>query len=179
MGTDLESKGQAKLLGECSFELDSIMASLSQTEGLGVKKPLKFTRSQGGNIVTVGRFVATFKIMGDYNPGEFEGERPPDSQIMKSIIDIDKPLPSAEFGLAKWLIRVHARCAIGAPSTATGFPSLFLEIGWSQYKHEDPSAMTMVDSGVIEQNRHPLWNEELLLNNPAESDKPCIISCKL
>lgn len=174
VGTDLESKGEAKLLGECSFEIDSILASLVESEGVDVKKQLKFTRSQGGNIVTVGRFVATFKVAGDYNQGRVENKQPADlkrSQV-KAIADSDHMFPPVDFGFAKWRVRVCARCAIGAPSNSTGFPSLTLEAGWSQYKHEDPSSLTIVNTRIIEENRHPMWNEEILLNNPAESDKP-------
>lgn len=169
---DLDSKGQAKLLGECSFELDSILASLIESEGVGVKKPLKLTRSQGGNIVTVGRFLATFKVVGDYNPEELPQSSDIKKSQLKSMMDLTHELPPIDFGFSKWRVRVGAYCAIGAPSAAAKFPSLALETGWSQYKHEEPSAFTMISTGVIEENRHPVWNEELVMNNPTESDKP-------
>jgi len=171
LGSELEAKGKAKLLGECSFELDSILASLLKPEG--VKRPLKFTRSQPGNIVTVGRFSATFKIIGDYNPERLVQVSDIKKSQLETQIEITHPLPDIDFGFSKYRIRVSARCAIGAPSTPEGFPSLILETGWSQYKHEEPSSLTMVSTKVIEENKHPVWNEEILLNNPTESDKPC------
>ncbi len=177
IGTDLEDKGQAKLLGECNFELDSILASLVDVAGLGVKKALKFTRTQSEKVVTVGRFVANFKVVGDYNAEDEEKEGAERKLEPKAMVDIDRALPAADFGLAKWRVRVDARCAIGGPLNAVskdGFPSLYLQIGWTQYKQEEPSTLSLLQTCVVDDNRHPIWNEQLLFNNPAESDKPCI-----
>jgi hypothetical protein len=178
LGTDLELKGQAKLLGECVFELDSIIASLTDTVGLGVKKALKFTRAQAGKSVTVGRFVATFKVVGDYNTEE-DHVADPDAKANepKAMVDIDRALPASDFGMAKWRVRTDIRCGVGGPLNAVtkdGFPSLFVQIGWTQYKNEEPSTLSIIQSGVVEDNRHPIWNEQLLYNNPPESDKPCM-----
>jgi len=151
------------------------LASLIDSEGVGVKKVLKFTRTQADKTVTVGRFLAAFKIVGDYNAGSAEGEYEP-FKNSKVPTDIDRTLPSIEFGLSKWRVRVDARCCIGGPLNVVakdGFPSLFIQTGWSQYKHEEPSSLTLIESSVSEDNRNPIWNEQLLLNNPAESDRPC------
>eukprot|EP00830_Metopus_es_P015123 TRINITY_DN4251_c0_g1_i2.p1 TRINITY_DN4251_c0_g1~~TRINITY_DN4251_c0_g1_i2.p1 ORF type:complete len:500 (+),score=89.87 TRINITY_DN4251_c0_g1_i2:417-1916(+) len=91
------------------------------------------------------------------------------------MVDIDRALPASDFGTAKWRIRVDARCAIGGPLNAVtkdGFPSLYLQIAWTQYKQEEPSSLSLIQTGVVDDNRHPIWNEQLLYNNPPESDKP-------
>ena len=176
IGTELETKGQAKLLGECKFDLDTILASLIDSVGVGVKKALKFTRMQGDKTVTVGRFVVDFQIAGDYNAGEAEGLRSGiENRELKAMADIDRVLPACDFGLNKWRVRIDARCAVGCPLNLIakdGFPSMFMQIGWSQYKHEEPSTLNIVETSLIEENRHPIWNEQILLNNPGESDKP-------
>lgn len=179
MGTELEKKGQAKLLGECVFELDTILASLADDVGVGIKKALKFTRTQGDKTVTVGRFVASFQIVGDYNSeeGKEQTKMTFKSNEPKAVADIDHALPENDFGSARWRIRVDARCATGCPvdpSLGGKAPSIFMQIGWTQYKQDDPSSLTMIQSSIIEESRYPVWNEQLLFNNPPESDKPCI-----
>ena len=177
MPVDPENKGQAKILGECDFDLESILNELVESEGLPVKRSLKFGRDQGGNLVTVGRFVATFKIQGDFNPLESEGSYLMESKrkLLSSIVDIDRELPQSEFGLNKWRVRIHARCAINAPSDKLGAPSLFMEGGWSQYKNEDPISISMICTETIDDNRHPIWNQELFLIGPPRVDKPCML----
>ncbi len=168
-----DGRGQAKLLGECEFQLDTILPSLVGSVGVGVKKPLKFARSQGDKTLTVGRFVATFKIRGEYNPeGESIKSRP---QEPNAVSDIDRVLPSADFGAVRWRLRIDARCATGGPLNAVtkaGFPSLYLQFGWVQYKKDSPSTETVAQSSVLDDTRSPVWNEQLLFANPAEADKP-------
>ena len=176
----MEKKGQAKLLGESVFELDTILASLGDSVGVGIKKALKFSRSQGDKTVTVGRFVATFQIVGDYNTEENK-ESPQQSKMnepQQQVQDIDRQLPDPDFGSARWRIKIGAHCATNAPVNAEAggrAPSIFLQIGWTQYKQDDPSTLTMIKSNVVEESRHPVWNDLLLFNNPPESDKPCIL----
>ena len=60
---DLETKGQAKLLGECVLELGPLTAPLTDISGLGVRQNLKFVRKSGDKEVTVGRFVVQIKLV--------------------------------------------------------------------------------------------------------------------
>lgn len=151
---------------------------MSDSVGVGIKKALKFTRTQADKAVTVGRFIATFQVVGEYNTEEGKEQISPNIKESKAAIDIDHKLPSTEFGSARWRIRVDARAASGAPLIASQegrAPSLFLQLGWTQYKQDDPSTLSMIQTSAVEENRHPIWNEQLLYNNPPESDKPCIV----
>ena len=161
---------QRKLLGECTFELHSVLKELIEFEGSSKEESLKFTRLQGENLVTVGRFVADFKIQKD----EIEAEEYPHymkPKQLKAIIDIDRELPKADFGLTIWRIRMCLRCAVGAHLESYGLPSLFMEAGWSKYKEDDIDSNTVIRTEIIYDNRHPMWNEELLF--PSSLDNPC------
>ena len=60
---ELNSKGQARLLGECKLELGPILPSLLDYSGIGIRQSLKFTRISGDKEVTVGRFIANLKLV--------------------------------------------------------------------------------------------------------------------
>ena len=85
-------------------------------------------------------------------------------------------LPSAAFGLGvRWRLRVDIRSGIDAPlnkTTRDGLPSMYVEVGWSKYKQQLPSLANIVSSSVVEHNQHPLWNQQILYNNPNEADEP-------
>lgn len=78
-------------------------------------------------------------------------------------------------------MRVDLRCALDAPlnrTTQQGLPSCyagktmiyeyFVEFGWSLYEHTDPDEYNKIMSVLVENTRHPHWNQELLFNNPPE-----------
>jgi hypothetical protein len=70
----------------------------------------------------------------------------------------------------KWRIRVDFRAAVDFPlnRTSGGLPSAYIELGWSLYEQTEPDEYTKVMSALVEQNRHPHWNQQLLFNNPAD-----------
>ena len=57
-----KGKGQARLLGECMLDVGPLGAALNDIHGAGVRQHLKFTRTQEGSSVTVGRFLVSLKI---------------------------------------------------------------------------------------------------------------------
>ena len=78
------------------------------------------------------------------------------------------PLPPEEPNF-KWRVRVDLRCALDAPLSAPEvMPSCYAEVGWSLYENAEPDEYNKVMSVMCENTRHPHWNQELLLNNPAE-----------
>ena len=64
MGNDLETKGQARLLGESVVDLGPLTGSLTDISQTGVRQLLKFSRTQNGKVVTVGRFIVQLKLVG-------------------------------------------------------------------------------------------------------------------
>jgi hypothetical protein len=71
----------------------------------------------------------------------------------------------------KWRVRVDLRCALDAPlnrTTQNGLPSCYAEFGWSLYEHTDPDEFNKIMSVLVENTRHPHWNQQLLFHNPPE-----------
>ena len=97
----------------------------------------------------------------------------------KKAISQVHPLPAEEPNF-KWRVRVQLRCALDAPlnrTTQQGLPSCFggklrllslVEFGWSLYEHTDPDEYSKIMSVLVENTRHPHWNQELLFHNPPE-----------
>jgi len=63
---ELESKGQARLLGDCVLEMGPLMPSINDIYGIGVRQQLAFARRRDDKEVAVGRFTCSLKIVGDY-----------------------------------------------------------------------------------------------------------------
>jgi len=99
-----ESKGQARILGECILELQPLMSQLNDVYGVGVRQQLAFGRRRDGNDVTVGRFSVQLKIVGDYlakfenfDGAKLSGPRKANGQVH---------LMPAEEPQFKWRVRV-------------------------------------------------------------------------
>lgn len=60
---DMESKGQARLLGDCILELGPSMPSLNDVYGVGVRQSLAFVRRRDDKDVVVGRFTCLLKLV--------------------------------------------------------------------------------------------------------------------
>lgn len=52
-----------RILGECSLDLSPFALQPSETYNLPIRQQLKFVRSRDGKEVTVGRFIASIKIV--------------------------------------------------------------------------------------------------------------------
>lgn len=63
---ELESKGQARLLGDCVLEMGPLMPSINDIYGIGVRQQLAFARRRDDKEVVVGRFTCSLKLVGDY-----------------------------------------------------------------------------------------------------------------
>lgn len=71
----------------------------------------------------------------------------------------------------KWRIWVDLRAALDFPlnwASSGGLPASYCELGWSLYEQTEPDEYTKILSVLVEQNRHPHWNQQLLFNNPAD-----------
>ena len=127
MGNDLETKGQARLLGECVLELGPLTEALTDISQTGVRQLLKFTRIQNGKQVTVGRFIVQLKVV--------SGEEMPLDDTQKHIAqkldqEIFHALPHSQmkkdFG---WRVKVDVRCGVDMPlnrTTSSSLPTTFV-----------------------------------------------------
>lgn len=169
---DLESKGQARLLGECHLELGPLTAPLTDISGTGVRQHVKFTRQQfNGNSkepkeVAVGKCVLNLKLVG-------EQLFPIDQQVDLKPLEFDDifhPLPVSDpFMDFIWRLRVDIRSAVDLPlnrTTPTGLPSCYAEVGWVLYNDSVPDENSIFMTSIIESNRHPIWNQQFLIPNP-------------
>lgn len=81
-----KERGQARLLGQCVLELGPLAPVLSDIRGAGTKQNLKFVRDHEGQVVTVGRFLVSLKLIPQQNvPIEIVGN-----------MDIFHPLPAVD-----------------------------------------------------------------------------------
>jgi len=60
---EMESKGQARLLGDCVMEMGPLMPSLNDIYGVGVRQSLAFLRRRDDKEVVVGRFTCILKLV--------------------------------------------------------------------------------------------------------------------
>lgn len=166
---DYEQKGQARLLGDCLLELGPLIPSLTDIHGIGVRRALEFCRTRDGSEVTVGRFTVLLKLVGEYMT-QYPGLEGTNLTGPKKALGEMHLLPPEDSNF-KWRIRADIRAAIDFPLnrvTPGGLPSCYVELGWSMYEQTEPDEYTKIMSVLVEKNRHPHWNQQLLFNNPAE-----------
>lgn len=60
---DNGSKQSTRVLGECSLDLSPFALQPTEAYNLPIRQQLKFTKSKDGKEVTVGRFIASIKIV--------------------------------------------------------------------------------------------------------------------
>lgn len=154
-------RGQARLLGECVLELGPLAAALTDVRGAGIRQHLRFIRTQEGKQVTVGRFLVQLKLIP-------QGEMPEIDPRAEDLLyhPLPVPDPGAEF---VWRVRVDFRCALDVPMSTTAsssLPSPYLEFGWSHYSEQRPADNDVIRSVVIQRNKHPVWNQQVLFINP-------------
>jgi len=69
-----------------------------------------------------------------------------------------------------WRIRVDVRCGVDMPlnsASPSRMPSIYAEVCWSEsifYESLDP--LTLQYTCIVKENRHPNWNQQLLVTNP-------------
>ena len=56
-------KQNVRGLGECSLDLSPFALQPTETYNLPIRQQLKFTRTAEGREITVGRFIASIKIV--------------------------------------------------------------------------------------------------------------------
>ena len=165
----MKNKGQARLLGDWVLELGPLIPSLTDIHGIGVRRALEFSRTKDGSEVTVGRFTVLLKLVGEYMT-QYPGLEGTNLTGPKKSFGEIHLLPPEDSNF-KWRIRADIRAAIDFPLnrvTPGGLPSWYVEIGWSLYEQTEPDEYTKIMSVLVEKNRHPHWNQQLLFNNPSE-----------
>ena len=61
--TGQSGKQSTRTLGECSLDLSPFALQPTETYNLPIRQQLKFVRSKEGKEATVGRFIASIKIV--------------------------------------------------------------------------------------------------------------------
>lgn len=163
----MEKKGSARILGECVLDVGPLIPALSDISGVGVRQSLKFLRVKDGKELTVGRFIISLRLVSDsYPTGAIAG-------TAYSGPPVEAHIPEGK-GTFRWRVRVDFRGAMDVPATthsASGLPSCYMECGWSSLPSNGPSPSHVVASAVIDSNRHPVWNQQMLLHNPPEASE--------
>ena len=159
-----EAKGVAKLLGECILDLNPLTKLLNDINDVPVKQSLEFVRRQGEKDGVVGRFNVTLRLLSDKITVDDEAEATgindgitllPEMDVVRSFV---------------WRMRVDVRSGVNLPfnrTTEGGLPSYYCEMGWTMYSNRDINLAESVRSTIIESNRHPIWNHQLLYYPPS------------
>mmetsp|Transcript_34749 Transcript_34749/g.40638 ORF Transcript_34749/g.40638 Transcript_34749/m.40638 type:complete len:858 (-) Transcript_34749:61-2634(-) len=166
-------QGQARLLGECDVDLGPLTPSLTDISGTGVRQMLKFTRMQNDKPVVVGRFIVLLKLVGEETiPIEDDKEK-----RFKDLnaSDIFHPLPQNDPTMDfNWRLRVEVRSAADMPmnravNSTKGLPTCMAEVGWTLYDQQPPDDLALQFTNSVENNRHPIWNQQFFILNPPNS----------
>ncbi|KRX05194.1 C2 domain [Pseudocohnilembus persalinus] len=165
---DLESQGQAKLLGECTLDVSEFKEVLEDMHSTGVRRQLKFSRITGDREVGVGRFIANLKLLQEQIiPVEEHDFKPLEKDEI--FHELPKPDPFYDF---QWRVRVDIRSATDIPLnriSPSGLPSTYCNIGYTLYDGNQPDNYHLDSTSLIESNRHPIWNKQFLITNPETS----------
>ena len=161
-----KEKGQARLLGDSVLELGPLAPVLTDIRGAGTRQHLKFVREHEGQIVTVGRYLVTLRLVPIQNmPIESMGE-----------VDIFHPLPAVDpFQEFLWRVRVDFRSAFDVPlnsMSTTGLPSPYMEFGWSHYVQQKPGENETEKTIIIPNSKNPMWNYQLLFYSKETITQP-------
>ena len=169
MGNNLETKGEARIIGESILELGPLTAHLTEISGSGIRQPLRFTRNKNGKEQMVGKFVVMLKLVN-------EGQMPQEEEKFHKadVSDIFHQLPNSDPTI-DWRVKCDIRCGVDLPlnrNTKTGLPTCFVELGWTLYDKQPPDDLKLQMTNLVENNRHPIWNQQFYIKNPPGTVKP-------
>lgn len=161
---DPESKGQAKLLGEAILELAPLTNNLNSINEVPIKQRIELMRKQGDSNAVVGRLNITLHLIAD----QIEQD---DEMIEAAANDGVRLLPEMDvLRNFVWRIRADVRSAANLPfnhTTQSKLPSCYVEMGWTMYSHKDLNMAEAVRSAIVESNRFPIWNHQVLYYPPS------------
>ena len=129
-----------------------------------MRQSLKFLRIKDGKEVTVGRFIISLRLVSD----SYLKPSPAGANEYSLAPPLHPEIPDEKASF-RWRVRADFRGALDVPVTsksASGLPSCYMECGWSSLPSNGPSPSHIVASGVVDSNRHPVWNQQMLLHNP-------------
>ncbi|MCQ2818064.1 MAG: hypothetical protein MJ252_12430 [archaeon] len=154
--------GQAKLLGENLLELGLYTNELTNVRGDPHKVIVELYRKVGAQNAIVGKLYVSLKLLDEVIVRDDLQEKTMDDQTQL--------LPAMEFTRKfVWRLRVHVRSAVNLPfntTTESKMPSAYVEIGWTMYENSDINQADAVRTPCIDNNRSPIWNQELLFYPP-------------
>lgn len=162
-------KVSTKVLGECSLDLSPFALQPSEVYHLPIRQQLKFVRSKDGKEVTVGRFIASIKIVSEDSLPKYV-EDLEQKKIEKN--EYYAPLPDFDETMSfDWRVRVEIREALNIPLTDGMVPQVSVEVGWSEYKDAMPEEKRIVRSDTLNTS-HPEWHQTMLISNPPHIKDP-------
>ena len=162
-----DGTGQAKLLGENIVELAPLTGDLTNIANSPIKQRVDLYRKMGDKNAIVGKLNIQLKLLNEIIVPEDIKE--------KTNNDMTQLLP--EMGFTKkfvWRLRIDVRSAVNLPfnkTTEIKMPSAYVEVGWSMYENTDINQVEAVRTPCIENNRFPIWNQELLFYPPSSLTK--------
>lgn len=161
---NISGKGKAQLLGEAILELAPLTKDLVNIQEIPVKQRLEFLRRQGDNIAVVGRMNITLHLLAQ----QIEND---DELIETGYNDGVRLLPNMDIlQNFVWRMRVDVRSAVNLPfnhTTESKLPSCYVEMGWTMYPHKDINMAEATRSAIVENNRFPIWNHQVLYYPPS------------
>ena len=160
--------GQAKLLGENTLELAPLTGALTNIANAPIKQRVELYRKMGDKNAIVGKLTVQLRLLNEIVV--------PDDIQEKTANDQTQLLPAMDFTQNfVWRLRVFVRSAVNLPfnqTTEKNLPSCYVELGWTMYEIDDINQVEAVRTPCIEDNRFPIWNQELLYYPPANLTKP-------
>ena len=160
---DKNGTGQAKLLGENKLELAPLTGDLTNIANAPITKNIELFRKRGDKNAVVGKLIVQLRLLNEIIV--------PDDIKEKTQNDQTQLLPEMDFTKKFiWRLRIDVRSAVNLPfnkTTEKNLPSSYVEIGWTMYENTDINQVTAVRTPCIEDNRFPIWNQQLLFYPPS------------
>ena len=162
-----DGTGQAKLLGENIVELAPLTGDLTNIANSPINQRVDLYRKMGDKNAVVGKLNIQLRLLNEIIVPEDIKE--------KTNNDMTQLLPEMDFTKKfVWRLRIDVRSAVNLPlnqTTENKMPSAYVEVGWTMYENTDINQVEAVRTPCIENNRFPIWNQELLFYPPSSLTK--------
>ena len=158
-----DGTGQAKLLGENILELAPLTGPLTNITNSPIKQRIELYRRKDDKNAIVGKLNIQLKLLNELVvPADVKEQQPNDETQLLPEMDFTRKFV--------WRLRVNVRSAINLPfnkTTEIRLPSPYVEVGWTMYENSDINQVDAVRTPCVENNRYPIWNQELLYYPPS------------
>lgn len=162
-----DGTGQAKLLGENVLDLAPLTGQLTNIANSPINQRIELYRKVSDKNAIVGKLNIQLRLLSEIIV--------PDDIQEKIQNDQTQLLPAMDFTKNfVWRLRVFVRSAVNLPfnqTTSGKLPSPYVELGWTMYDKNDINQVEAVRTPCVEDNRFPIWNQELLYYPPSSLNK--------